>query len=52
MALQSDYAQNIHLLAAIAARNWRPCYRNAKDFVEALAQNNLSLDAFAQVMGI
>lgn len=52
-ALQSSYASNIHLLAAIAARNWSLLHDPAlaQRFIEALAQNSLGHDAFAQVMG-
>jgi hypothetical protein len=51
-ALDSAEGQNIHLLAAIAARNWEVLKEAslAQRFVEALAQNNLGHDAFAQVM--
>ena len=52
-ALDSELAQNIHVLAAIAARNWELLQDEtlAQRFVEALALNNLGHDAFAQVMG-
>lgn len=52
-ALNSAYGQNIHLLAAIAARTWAALNDAtlAQHFVEALAQNSLGPDAFAQVMG-
>lgn len=52
-ALSSGLGQDIHVLAAIAARNWERLQDEtmAQRFVEALAQNNLGHDAFAQVMG-
>jgi hypothetical protein len=52
-ALDSVHHHDIHLLAAIAARNWTALNENglAQRFVEALAQNSLGLDACAQVMG-
>ncbi len=52
-ALDSELGTDIHLLAAIAARNWE-LFKDeglAQRFVEALAQNSLGHDAFAQVMG-
>ncbi len=52
-ALDSELGTDIHLLAAIAARNWELLKEEgmAQRFVEALAQNSLGHDAFAQVMG-
>ena len=52
-ALDSKHGHDIHVLAAIAARNWTLLKDEAlaQQFVEALAQNSLGLDAFAQVMG-
>ncbi len=52
-ALQSLYGNDIHLLAAIAARNWELLKEEglAARFVEQLANNSLGHDAFAQVMG-
>ena len=46
-------AGDIHILAAIAARDWEVLKDEglAQRFVEALAQNSLGPDAFAQVMG-
>ncbi len=53
IALNSDHSHNIHLLAAIAARDWEVLKDEAlaQRFVEALAHNSLGPDAFAQVMG-
>jgi hypothetical protein len=52
-ALGSGLGTDIHVLAAIAARNWEALKEEelARLFVEALAQNSLGHDAFAQVMG-
>lgn len=52
-ALDSTLGTDIHVLAAIAARNWEVLKeaKMAQRFVEALAQNSLGHDAFAQVMG-
>ncbi|MDH5784085.1 MAG: DUF3549 family protein [Chromatiales bacterium] len=52
-ALTSPLGTNIHLLAAIAARNWELLKDEAMAarFIEALAGNTLGHDAFAQVMG-
>ncbi len=52
-ALDSEHGHDIHVLAAIAARNWEVLKDEvpAQRFVEALAHNSLGLDAFAQVMG-
>ncbi len=52
-ALDSAHGSDIHVLAAIAARNWEVLKDEvqAQRFVEALAQNSLGHDAFAQVMG-
>ncbi|MEN8169752.1 MAG: DUF3549 family protein [Pseudomonadota bacterium] len=51
-ALDSEHGHDIHVLAAIAARNWLVLGEEelARRFIEALAQNTLGLDAFAQVM--
>jgi hypothetical protein len=51
-ALDSAQRHDIHLLAAIAARNWAVLQEAtmARRFVEALADNSLGLDAFSQVM--
>lgn len=51
-ALDSAQRHDIHLLAAIAARNWEVLKEPnmAQRFVEALAENSLGLDAFSQVM--
>jgi hypothetical protein len=52
-ALDSKHAENIHVLAAIAARDWEVLKEEemAQAFVESLAKNSLGHDAFAQVMG-
>jgi hypothetical protein len=52
-ALDSAHGRNIHLLAAIAARHWERLTDEAlaHRFVQALADNSLGPDAFAQVMG-
>ncbi len=52
-ALASELGTDIHLLAAIAARNWELLKGEglAQRFVEALANNSLGHDAFTQVMG-
>lgn len=51
-ALESRHARNIQILAAIAARNWE-CLQEetlARRYCEALALNDLGVDAFIQVM--
>jgi len=51
-ALQSSYAHNINVLAAIAARNWESLQDSslAREYCEALARNDLGHEAFIQVM--
>lgn len=51
-ALQSPLGHDINLLAAIASRNWEVLTNEqlARDFVEALAINNLGQEAFTQIM--
>lgn len=51
-ALKSEHAHDVNLLAAIAARNWEVLTEEslARDFVEALAVNNLGQEAFTQLM--
>jgi len=51
-ALQSSHAHDVNLLAAIAARNWEVLTDEslARDYVEALAANNLGQEAFTQLM--
>jgi len=51
-ALHSTHAHDVNLLAAIAARNWEVLTDDAlaRDFVEALAVNNLGQEAFTQLM--
>jgi hypothetical protein len=51
-ALASRYRLDINLLAAIAARNWEALAEEelARDYVEALAANNLGQEAFTQIM--
>jgi hypothetical protein len=52
VVLNSVFRSDIHVLAAIAARNWDTLREESlcHQFVEALAQNNLGHDAFTQVM--
>lgn len=52
-ALGGALGNDIHVLAAIAARNWAVLKDEAMAarFVERLASNSLGHDAFAQVMG-
>lgn len=51
-ALNSQHRHDINLLAAIAARSWESLTDEqlAHDYVEALALNNLGLEAFIQIM--
>lgn len=51
-ALASKHGHDINVLAAIAARNWEVLSEEtlARDYVEALAANNLGQDAFTQIM--
>lgn len=51
-ALASQHKHDINILAAIAARNWEALAEEhlAHDYVEALACNNLGIDAFIQIM--
>jgi len=51
-ALASRHRLDINLLAAIAARNWEALAdaELARDYVEALAANNLGQEAFTQIM--
>jgi hypothetical protein len=50
--LNSPLGKNINVLAAIAARNWEVLTDEtlARDYVEALAANDLGQEAFTQVM--
>jgi hypothetical protein len=51
-ALQSPYAHDINILAAIAARAWEALVDESltQTYVEALALNNLGQEAFTQIM--
>ena len=51
-ALASPLRHDINVLAAIAARNWEALSDEslARDYVEALAANNLGQEAFTQIM--
>ena len=51
-ALACEHGRDINVLAAIAARNWEALGDEslARQYVEALAANNLGQDAFTQIM--